>query len=357
MRYIRFLKTPRVVTEKGTSKRQISCLITITSDLGDSFLPYDVEMAAEVLSPPPSEEVLLWRNLQWKAGMRSLPVTFPLATNCKTSSLRIRVGYGSKSKHDDYKKLSENGACGVVSAWSPEFTPSLAAGEAEKLVGRRFELSEDHVVNIYEETGESIARHLWDAGITLSCHIGRLLDCDSPKSKPLLPSGRPALLRVLELGAGCGMVGIAIAQTVAKAQVLLTDLLEAREIVECNIKHASPAQGSTLKFEKLDWDDELPLDLRTFSSCLNLVVAADCTYNPDSSPALVQTLKRLVNVSPEAVVAIAMKMRHASEEIFFDLMSEAGFLETTTLDFPLPGDIEAGEEVVYLHVYRYSPSG
>jgi hypothetical protein len=75
-----------------------------------------------------------------------------------------------------------------------------------------------------------------------------------------------------------------------------------------------------------------------------------------ASPALVQTLKRLAIVSPEAVVAIAMKMRHSSEEIFFDLMSAAGFQQTTKLDFPLPGDVELGEEVVYLHVYQYNPA-
>jgi hypothetical protein len=52
-----------------------------------------------------------------------------------------------------------------------------------------------------------------------------------------------------------------------------------------------------------------------------------------------------------------MKMRHSSEEIFFDLMSAAGFQETTKLDFPLPGDVELGEEVVHLHVYLYNPAG
>lgn len=46
-----------------------------------------------------------------------------------------------------------------------------------------------------------------------------------------------------------------------------------------------------------------------------------------------------------------MKMRHSSEEVFFELMKDARFTETTKMEFPLPGDIEVGEEVVYLHVY------
>jgi hypothetical protein len=75
-----------------------------------------------------------------------------------------------------------------------------------------------------------------------------------------------------------------------------------------------------------------------------------------TSPALVKTLVRLAKVSSEVKIAIAMKMRHSSEEIFFDLMTAAGFQETTTLEYPLPGDAEVGEETVYLHVYQYNPS-
>jgi hypothetical protein len=161
MRYIRFLKTPRVVVEKETTRKQISCLITITSDLGDSFLPYDVQLSAELLSSQPTEEVVVWKTIQWSAGMRSLPVTFPLAKNRKFSAFRVKVGLEPKSKHDEYSKLSEEGTCGVVSAWTSRFDPFATNDNAEKLVERRFKLSNGLHVTICEETGESIARHLW----------------------------------------------------------------------------------------------------------------------------------------------------------------------------------------------------
>lgn len=51
-----------------------------------------------------------------------------------------------------------------------------------------------------------------------------------------------------------------------------------------------------------------------------------------------------------------MKMRHSSEEVFFDLIAETGFKRITTIEYPLPGDVEIGEETVLLHVYQYSPS-
>ena len=160
MRYIRFLKTPRIVTQKGTSSRHLHCLITITSDLGDSFLPYDIELAAELLvCADHGEYVAVWRTVQWTGGMRSLPITLPLPKSQVPSSLlRVRVGVEAKKTHDEYPALSEQDARGVVSAWSPSFTSDTAAA---KLVERRFKLPNEPTINIWEETGESIARHLW----------------------------------------------------------------------------------------------------------------------------------------------------------------------------------------------------
>jgi hypothetical protein len=55
-------------------------------------------------------------------------------------------------------------------------------------------------------------------------------------------------------------------------------------------------------------------------------------------------------------VAIAMKMRHSSEEVFFDLMVAQGFKEAAKFKYPLPGDTEVGEETVNLHVYQHNAS-
>ncbi|KAH7391861.1 putative methyltransferase-domain-containing protein [Pyrenochaeta sp. MPI-SDFR-AT-0127] len=350
MRYVRFLKTPRVTTEKNTSKSEVCCLITITSDLGDSFLPYDIQLSAELLSSQPSEHILVWRTVQWTGGMRSLPVTFPLPKSRAKSPLRVRIGVEPKSLYDDYSKLANEGSRGIVSAWSADFGAPV---EAIRLIERRFMLPRGPKVHIWEETGESIARHLWDAGITLSCHLIDMLDDSSALSRAILPSQSRTQLQILELGTGCGMVGITLAQVVGGANVLLTDLAEAQEIVEHNVKQVKTAKASSLRFQELDWDQELPSNLLSSSSPLDLVLAADCTYNSDSSPALVRTLARLAQVSPKVIVAIAMKMRHSSEEVFFGLMTKAAFEETTTITYHLPGDVEVGEETVYLHVYHY----
>jgi hypothetical protein len=76
------------------------------------------------------------------------------------------------------------------------------------------------------------------------------------------------------------MVGIAIAQMIEDVDIHLTDLPEAREIVQRNLSLARPATGSTLAFQELDWEVEIPTNIQ--ASRLDLVVAADCTYNSDS---------------------------------------------------------------------------
>jgi predicted nicotinamide N-methyase len=128
-------------------------------------------------------------------------------------------------------------------------------------------------------TSPAVIDRFRDAGVTLACHISDLLDKNSAITKALLPSNSAGTLKVLELGSGCGVVGIAIAQVIGGSQVLLTDLAEAQEIVDRNIRLANLANGSTLAFQELEWENELPV---SFQSSYNLILAADCTYNSDS---------------------------------------------------------------------------
>lgn len=93
--------------------------------------------------------------------MRSLSITLPLTKSQSRSSFRVRIGVVPKVASDEYTQLCEDGSRGIVSAWSAPFGPSAPSREALKLAERRFKVSNDHEVCIWEETGESIARHLW----------------------------------------------------------------------------------------------------------------------------------------------------------------------------------------------------
>lgn len=197
-----------------------------------------------------------------------------------------------------------------------------------------------------------------DAGIALSAHLSRIV-ADQVEGLPLVDQliGATAQkpLNVIELGAGCGIVGISFAQLVQNCEVILTDMPEAEEIAQRNISGMHPARNSTVLFQSLNWDDPLPSGVsdKNFS----LILVADCTYNPDSSPALVNTFSALVTRSPNAIVLIAMKIRHDAELVFFDLMKEAGFINDSEISIALPETLGEQEHVeIYVFYHKTRPS-
>jgi predicted nicotinamide N-methyase len=147
------------------------------------------------------------------------------------------------------------------------------------------------------------------------------------------------LPNILELGAGCGIVGITILHTLpSPTRILLTDLPEATEILSCNtsapILNLLPSTASKISHQVLDWS--LPLPSNVAATKWDIVFVADCTYNPDVVPDLVTTLARLADANREAKVVVAMKVRHESELVFFDLMRESGFVVNEKGILPLP---------------------
>lgn len=158
---------------------------------------------------------------------------------------------------------------------------------------------------------------------------------------------RGSALQAVELGAGCGIVGIALATMLEHCNVLLTDLPEVEKIVMRNIDEAHLKPSSSVRYQNLDWD-EPPPDL--CSQPIDLILVSDCTYNADSLPTLVSVLDRLVRTSPDALILVALKRRHESEAIFFDLMKDAAFIAQQTT-VPLPSQHDQSD-TIELYCYR-----
>jgi predicted nicotinamide N-methyase len=130
-------------------------------------------------------------------------------------------------------------------------------------------------------------------------------------------------LRIIELGCGVGVVGLTLARS-TPCSVLLTDLAEVEEILMCNTNMTDLTKiQSVVEFLPLNWEQSLPQPL--YRKPFDMIIVADCTYNPDSSPALVNTVAKLCQNSPNAFVIVAMKVRHESENVFFSLMDDIGF--------------------------------
>lgn len=157
-------------------------------------------------------------------------------------------------------------------------------------------------------------------------------------------------VRVLELGTGCGIVGIAVAQIFPRCEVNITDLEEVRDISTKNVQQAQLATGSTCEFSVLDWDDEDDDRLTLRGDGLGLIVVSDCIYNPDSVTGLVGVLERYAD--PKTAILVATKRRHESENGFFDKMRESHFRIESRSQMALP-TMGADDETVNIELYVF----
>jgi hypothetical protein len=156
--YVRFLKTPRIQQQNGSGS--LSALICITTDLGDSFLAEDVDLM--VTAQEESSRILYERPIKWNAYNRELPITLgPLPANLAQKTLILTVQPPNPSP-----QLRREGTSVppriplVMGASSAPFGPQSTP--AEKLVRRCIgDLAHIGSLNIWEETGNSIARHIW----------------------------------------------------------------------------------------------------------------------------------------------------------------------------------------------------
>lgn len=160
--------------------------------------------------------------------------------------------------------------------------------------------------------------------------------------------------RILELGSGCGIVGLQLADLCSTSDVLLTDLQDTMGILNHNAEHVKVTSSrAKITTAVLDWNEPLPGIVA--KQQFDLVVVSDCTYNPDSIPGLVKTLNSVAEVSPDALIVVALKVRHDSEAIFFDSMAGADFVENehTAISLPDRCRSDIGQELEAVQVYVY----
>ena len=144
---------------------------------------------------------------------------------------------------------------------------------------------------------------------------------------PLPEEEQPA---ILELGTGCGMVGLVLASLHPKSRLILTDEDDrSLQLAARNALKSREVFNSVWECRTLDWKEPQKFFL---DRSLGLIVASDCTYNSDSIPDLVQTMADLVRRSveihkgaPSPKILVSTKRRHASEGIFLELMGKSGF--------------------------------
>ncbi|GAW13643.1 hypothetical protein ANO14919_030300 [Xylariales sp. No.14919] len=417
MHYIRLLRPAKIQSSAGGPLA--SLLFTITTDLGDSFLcpgdgSIDLVVAAEDSSADPADPAAVQLRgrqtcrYKWKTGMRVLDAKVRLWPGLKKETVNCRIAiYPAQQRPRETTTplgalhvgdvlpwrigADETLKTGVVMPATFEFVNGVCAPVSVRTLGlgtSRFNgdgaTEKESNLQFEEDIGESIARHIWDAGVVTSAYLADT--CSSPESiREVLPIENESF-NVLELGSGVGILGITIAGIIAKiaairdqtpknARVLLTDLEEAEERARSNIARAesaltfNPADGTNvaIEYENLDWDEGR---LGRFGSLVaatpwDLVVLSDCTYNVDSLPALVGTLSALhaakerhfeaVDGSPvKSSVLLATKPRHSSEEALFGLLEDQSWAYRVVKEIPLP---KIGEEDEVVQIYLLEKGG
>lgn len=405
MHYIRLLR-PASVNLTSADAPVLSVKLAITTDLGDSFLspaaPVELlfepaaaessaQHAARPLRPSPGGGAMLW-----KAGMRvlkaDLPIPKAMARGRMTLHIRPRDGrHQLLSAHEtarllpwrtapEQQKPHMRSSRGLIAPLTIELDDGLGSDIGVRELILTHADGVERRLEIEEEIGESIARHIWDAGLVSVALLADACRAEipGPQIRDLMPIDKgKGELNVLELGCGVGVLGIGIANllcTVIGAQgiepsgcttrVLLTDLPEAEERANANIRRfQEPVLPDLLltevAYENLDWEDGARGTFGTLvaSRFWDYVVLSDCTYNVDSFPVLVGTLSALHRhnqAHPSAAagdavstkVILSTKPRHDSEKALFGLLATEGWTYRLLKSIPLPrldGESEAVE--------------
>ena len=150
--YIRFLKPPKL-DQKG----HVRALITITTDLGDDFYPADFSLHAMIVTTEYEEDWMSeWQTVKWKSGMRTLWIDIVNADADPPVNLRLIV---NTEQSKEGNSISLGNIPEIFGVWSDTFDGDQR--QARKMVERRYRTDSGPERTIMEETGESIARHVW----------------------------------------------------------------------------------------------------------------------------------------------------------------------------------------------------
>jgi hypothetical protein len=178
MHYVRFLKSPKLVRvriDAWDGRQTVDAKITVTTDLGESFLGADIGLVVCLIDGDGKNTLDPGKKYLWngRSGMRSLEVSVPVARVLRMGKVRMVVS----PKEELYKAgtfeeilggeaTNEDESGGVVAVRSMEINLQVGKPVGTGMAERVFTSTVGDTtkeIHIWEETGESIARHVWYA--------------------------------------------------------------------------------------------------------------------------------------------------------------------------------------------------
>ncbi|KLU88481.1 hypothetical protein MAPG_07467 [Magnaporthiopsis poae ATCC 64411] len=158
-------------------------------------------------------------------------------------------------------------------------------------------------LRLREDLSSGCGGQLWPAGMVLATHMLRY------------HQDKLGDARILELGAGGGLVSLAVARGCQdiKHRILVTDQEEMFSLMEHNVRLNGVEDRA--KAMVLNWGDELPQEV--VESRPNVILAADCVYFEPAFPLLQKTMADLLALCPEdATIYFCFKKRRRADMQF-----------------------------------------
>ncbi|KAI8976196.1 cyclic nucleotide-binding-like protein [Pilobolus umbonatus] len=123
--------------------------------------------------------------------------------------------------------------------------------------------------------------------------------------------------RILELGAGTGYVGIALAQVLKKpCHITITDLVQVVPLIKDNVcAYLNHQEQSIVSVDRCHWGNKSDARKLLEAGRFDLVVVSDCVYFPELFSMLMETLLDVCDAETEVV--IGYKCRSLEKEVGF----------------------------------------
>jgi len=170
----------------------------------------------------------------------------------------------------------------------------------------------------YEAAGDlGIGGKVWDSSFVLMRYL--------EEQRASLLQGK----RVVELGAGTGIVGLGGALIGCScASMTITDYESVCRLISENIRlnlllapdATTAASLKCCRAVPLDWGKDLPDSL----GAVDVVIASDVVYDPAGYMPLAHTLAQLLRSTDASVCILAHRSRHPEERSFFNALPELG---------------------------------
>ncbi len=196
-------------------------------------------------------------------------------------------------------------------------------------------------ITIYEPslTGDNLGHKTWIASYLLAKRLPRLLPrhlssikISDPLHRRNSNGTRGERPKILELGAGTGLVGLA-ASGLIEADIHLTDLPFILPNLQHNIEQNASlveSTGSTNTAGALDWSEDTAIEAE--EEKYDVILAADSLYAPEHSGWVVRTVEQYLRKGDRSRVFVELPLRPESlypsdfrrgmEAVGFELLEE-----------------------------------